>query len=84
MTVPTILFLGRRVPAHASVREAGELIGKGKSWSHRHAVTEDWPLIGRPGSRVVLVGPFLTLQGLPWEYATAESETSPQEANDDC
>jgi hypothetical protein len=73
MTAPEIVYLGRRVPTHVSIREAGELIGKGKSYSHRHADTEGWPVIGRKPSRVVLVGPFLTMQGLPWEYVTDDA-----------
>jgi hypothetical protein len=72
---PTLRVLGRRVPAMMRIGSAGELIGlPSRTTAYRVAESDDWPCVGPPTSRYVVMCALLDRIGIPYEVETEEAD----------
>lgn len=70
-----IELAGRRYPLQPRIAETGEILGlPSRSTAYRAAEADDWPLVGPPASRRVLLGPLLERLGVPFCYVSEEAD----------
>ncbi len=60
MSGPRLVVLGRRIRPLERIAVAGEILGLTRSTSFRLARADDWPLVGPPTSRWVLMTSLLS------------------------